>query len=206
MKLNENILIEGKTVVLVPYKSDHVEKYHSWMQSPELQTLTASEPLTLKEEYEMQQSWWLDEDKCTFIVLDKSQWQNPPINEIDSMCGDVNLFFNDQDDKSVAEIEIMIAEPNCRGKGLGKEALLLMMKYGVQELKVTKFTAKIGCQNTRSLGMFKKIGFVEESVSEVFQEVTLELPITPSTLQWLMDATSDTTMKTYSDECKLKPN
>lgn len=32
------------------------------MQSPILQEQTASEPLTLQEEYEMQQSWWLDDD------------------------------------------------------------------------------------------------------------------------------------------------
>ena len=32
------------------------------MKSPELQELTASEPLTLEEEYEMQKTWREDED------------------------------------------------------------------------------------------------------------------------------------------------
>lgn len=31
-----------------------IQKYNQWMQSPELRELTASEPLTLEEEYEMQ--------------------------------------------------------------------------------------------------------------------------------------------------------
>lgn len=37
-------------------------RYHGWMKSVELQQLTASEPLTLEQEYDMQRSWREDAD------------------------------------------------------------------------------------------------------------------------------------------------
>lgn len=37
-------------------------RYHQWMKSAELLRLTGSEPLTLEEEYDMQQSWLIDSD------------------------------------------------------------------------------------------------------------------------------------------------
>lgn len=49
---------------------------------------------------------------------------------VDAMVGDVNIFFTDPSDHSLAEIEIMIAETHFRGKGYGYEACLLMMLYG----------------------------------------------------------------------------
>ena len=44
------------------------------MQSEEIRELTASLPLTLDEEYQMQQTWLNDKDKCTFIVLDRERY------------------------------------------------------------------------------------------------------------------------------------
>ena len=47
------------------------------------------------------------------------------------MVGDVNLFLNNVDNRLCAEIEVMIAEPSSRGRGLGLEATLIMMHYGM---------------------------------------------------------------------------
>ena len=41
-------------------------RYHEWMQSAELRAQTASEPLTLSQEYQMQQSWQQDEDSMCY--------------------------------------------------------------------------------------------------------------------------------------------
>ncbi|ELT99980.1 hypothetical protein CAPTEDRAFT_212602 [Capitella teleta] len=179
MRQNARTTITGDTVVLVPYEQHHVEKYHSWMKSEELQKLTASEPLSLQEEYRMQESWRQDNDKCTFIVLDKSDYNafNGIKGQIEAMAGDVNLFLSEEDGFKSAEIEIMIAEPKCRGKGMGKEALLAMLRYGIDELNLILITAKIGFDNEASLKLFTKLGFSEISRSEVFKEVTLSLPI-----------------------------
>ncbi|XP_072229161.1 alpha/beta-tubulin-N-acetyltransferase 9 [Leuresthes tenuis] len=187
MKINENTLLEGHRVVLVPYNAEHVPRYHEWMKSPELQQLTASEPLTLEQEYDMQRSWREDNDKCTFIILDKQRWADASNEEEQCMVGDVNIFLTDPTDPSLAELEIMIAEPSHRGQGIGKEVTRMMMCYGVTKLGVRKFQAKIGLDNQISVAMFKKLHFQEVSVCKVFKEVTLELTVDESSLRKLQD-------------------
>ncbi|XP_076457321.1 alpha/beta-tubulin-N-acetyltransferase 9-like [Babylonia areolata] len=181
MKINENVVIVGRKVILVPYESCHVPKYHEWMKSEELQQLTASEPLSLEEEYAMQKAWRQDENKCTFIVAEKERYeqtvqQNQQEAETGSMVGDVNLFLL-EDAQQVAEVEIMIAEESARGKGLGKEAVCSMMRYGVEQLGMKKYVAKIGLQNGPSIRLFTQLGFTETSRSDVFQEVTMEVDV-----------------------------
>ncbi|XP_069576055.1 alpha/beta-tubulin-N-acetyltransferase 9 [Brachyistius frenatus] len=201
MKINENTLLEGHTVVLVPYNANHVPRYHEWMKSPELQQLTASEPLTLEQEYDMQKSWREDDDKCTFIVLDKQRWADPGVQEEQCMVGDVNIFLTDPTDTSLAELEIMIAEPSYRGKGIGKEVTRMMMSYGVSKLRVRKFQAKIGLDNEVSIAMFKKLRFQEVSVCKVFKEATLELTVDDSVRTKLRDDASHVKERDYGQSC-----
>ncbi|CAD6215708.1 GSCOCG00000519001-RA-CDS [Cotesia congregata] len=159
MKINENTRIVGSKVVLVPYKKKYVERYHQWMKSEELQYLTGSEPLTIEEEYQMQESWHNDDNKCTFIILDRNRFDKT--NPVDSMIGDTNLYLNDIEEPFTAECEIMIAEKCARGQKMGWEALILILRYGIEALKINKYRAKIKIDNEKSIKMFNKLRFNE---------------------------------------------
>ncbi|KAJ4317879.1 hypothetical protein N0V94_004709 [Neodidymelliopsis sp. IMI 364377] len=113
MKINEHDSIITPRILLVPYSAHHVPTYHEWMQDEEIQKATASEPLTLDEEYSMQRSWREDADKLTFIVCttsDAQQYESTAASNgarkveagredaPEFMIGDVNLFLYDDDD------------------------------------------------------------------------------------------------------------
>ncbi|CAK9116778.1 unnamed protein product [Durusdinium trenchii] len=144
-----------------------VPTYHAWMQDPEILELTASEPLSLDEEYEMQQSWRDSEDKLTFILLDQSLQS--------SMAGDVNIFFGQGDDPEklyeLGEIEVMVAAPESRRKGIAREAVQLMQAFAAQFLGTKQFLAKIKDENVASQKLFESLGYVLEKHVEVFQEI-----------------------------------
>ncbi|KAI9294836.1 n-acetyltransferase 9-like protein [Neoconidiobolus thromboides FSU 785] len=206
MLINSNTILKNDRLWLIPYLKEHVPQYHQWMKTEELLELTASEPLSLEEEYQMQDSWREDEDKCTFIlfVAEKEELINESNDTTQikgKIIGDVNLFLNDFEDKNSAEIEIMVAEKSYRGKGLGLLALLMMMEYGiyylynfiqpnyllgVASLNLTRITSKIGESNTSSLKLFKeKLQFQQISYSTAFKEVTLELKANSESLRKL---------------------
>ncbi|CEH16686.1 Predicted phosphoglucosamine acetyltransferase [Ceraceosorus bombacis] len=200
MRLNESTIIVGDRVLLVPYRKEHVPKYHEWMQDEELREQTASEALSLEEEYAMQRSWHLDHDKLTFIVLRRRadtaiSSAREALQEAE-MVGDVNLFLSLDDDEGageacLAEVEIMIAEPRARRQGLAFESLCLLLRYATTTTTTTTsfasasnsssllplapnaFRAKIGLSNTKSRALFAKLGFEEHKVVQVFEEVEL---------------------------------
>eukprot|EP00798_Chlamydomonas_sp_ICE-L_P007983 gene7983-1202_t len=177
MKANYNLAVEGSIAYLVPYREAHVPKYHEWMADPEIQKLTASEPLSLEEEYAMQKSWAEDEDKCTFIVYDKTANASEDPGNKGAMAGDVNIFFNEPEDRGTAEIEIMIAEPQSRRKGIAVETLQMFMAYAAAELGVKCFRAKILDDNEPSIKLFQnRLGFAEVKRVPIFSV---------SCMQWL---------------------
>jgi RimJ/RimL family protein N-acetyltransferase len=157
MKDNFHLSLVGKNVQLVPYRKKFVPRYHEWMQDEYILAMTASEPLTVEEEYEMQQSWRDDKKKCTFIVLEAPS-SSETCEELERMAGDVNLFLSRsyEDDSLVSEIDIMIAEQSLRRCGLGRESVQMMMWYGCMHLQISRFFAKINKDNASSIRLFER--------------------------------------------------
>ncbi|KAJ5632383.1 hypothetical protein N7490_008722 [Penicillium lividum] len=146
MLLNAETAISTSKVLLVPYSTWHVPRYHEWMQDEEIQEATASEPLTLEEEYSMQRSWRQDADKLTFITCRPvTRFSNENSSQIKlcsddeapgNMIGDINLFLRIEDGEDgdappqvVGEVELMVAEKANQRKGFGKASLLVFLRY-----------------------------------------------------------------------------
>eukprot|EP01113_Clastostelium_recurvatum_P001950 TRINITY_DN10806_c0_g1_i1.p1 TRINITY_DN10806_c0_g1~~TRINITY_DN10806_c0_g1_i1.p1 ORF type:complete len:115 (-),score=18.21 TRINITY_DN10806_c0_g1_i1:12-356(-) len=92
------------------------------------------------------------------------------------LIGDVNIFFNDSDDPTgTGELEVMIAESSYRGKGMGKEAVQLMMAYSLSTLKVRKYVVRISVKNVSSIQMFGGLGFQQVGDVNYFGEICMEL-------------------------------
>mmetsp|Transcript_1979 Transcript_1979/g.3981 ORF Transcript_1979/g.3981 Transcript_1979/m.3981 type:complete len:498 (-) Transcript_1979:37-1530(-) len=175
--------VVGSGITLVPYLKSHVERYNGWMKDPYLLSTTASEPLTLEEEYEMQEEWRVSRDKHTFIILEGEEEGEE--GNLERMVGDVNMFVSveeeiDDDGKIVHEIvqgelEVMIAEAKARRKGYGLVAIRCMIEWG-RRMGVERMFVKIGDGNDASKGLFeKKLGFKLVKYVEVFKETEYEI-------------------------------
>ncbi|KAI2621560.1 acetyltransferase domain-containing protein [Xylaria nigripes] len=142
MRINETIAVSTPRVLLVPYDPHHVERYHEWMQNVALREATASDLLSLDEEYENQQSWRTSHDKLTFIVCQPAikgpiDAAPAPIAAEDShganegtlrihageddtparMIGDINLFLTaDDNNGNDGENEAENKERGCGGR------------------------------------------------------------------------------------------
>ena len=151
----------------------------------------------------------ISKSQTNFMYPLTCPWTSKTIEEeSQSLIGDVNLFLqpftpgsnqsmnqsmNHSNDSTTqrtldselkiktAEIDIMIAHSCHRGLGLGKDALHMMMAFGIHFLSIQKFVAKISDSNPSSLSLFRKMNFqISNSMTRpnIFGEWELEFRVT----------------------------
>lgn len=86
------------------------------------------------------------------------------------MIGDVNLFFSSWIEPHQAEINIMIAPKQYRGKGYAREVLALVEAFARVYYGRTEIDAKIKDDNVGSAKLFTSCGYKLINHSEHFKE------------------------------------
>ena len=83
----------------------------------------------------------------------------------EKVIGLIDLFdFNPQHHR--AGMGIIILEENERNKGIGSEAITLLCDYAFTTLGLRQLFANVMEDNTASLHLFKKMGFIEAGIKK----------------------------------------
>lgn len=92
------------------------------------------------------------------------------LNESNSTIGLIDLFDFDPKNNR-AGIGILIQNTSDRNKGVGSEALDLLICYAFQQLQLHQLYANIGEDNQASLHLFTKFGFEKIGIKKQWNKV-----------------------------------
>jgi RimJ/RimL family protein N-acetyltransferase len=138
-----------------PEKND-IPKWVEWLNDPDvIKGLTIRHPLGLEDElvwFETMMKRPTEEHPMVIEVKDGKTWQ---------MVG--NIGFHQFDWLSAnAEVGIFIGNKDYWSKGIGTEAMLLMLKYGFESLNLHRIWLRVLETNEKAIRCYLKAGFVKE--------------------------------------------
>jgi RimJ/RimL family protein N-acetyltransferase len=148
-------MYRGKRVSLRPFEWEDAEKYRQWINDPELLSLVDRVlPVTAEEH----RRWYetMVGDPCSVVFA------------IDALSGHrfvgcIWLYDIDYRHRH-AEVRIVIGDKEYWGKGIGQEAISILLQFAFKQLNLHKLYAYVLATNVRALGVFEKSGFVREGV------------------------------------------
>ena len=147
-----NITKENSRLSLHSLTEEELHLRVQWFNDPEVnRNLILREPI----EYDKTVKWYKsaksDVSRKDFIINVKSN----------KSIGCIGLRKIDYLNKSAC-FYILIGEKEFWGRGLGKEASVLLFEWAFKTLGLNKIWSNVASYNTASLSLLKKIGFTQE--------------------------------------------
>ncbi|MGX4667928.1 GNAT family N-acetyltransferase [Cerasibacillus sp. JNUCC 74] len=148
----------SKRIKLRKMTMEDVERYHSWRN--DVDVMISTNPLldlyTLPETKAFVEGVILNSSSSkSYIIQDKAN---------EKAIGITSLINMDQKNRN-AECIIDIGEKDYWGKGIGKEALKLLLDYAFLEMNLHRVSLRVFSFNERALHLYNKMGFKQEGVS-----------------------------------------
>jgi len=148
-------MLKGKEVTLRPIREDDLSSFVEWFNDQEV-TRYLTHYLPLTETFEKK---WIEETaaKREPVFIIEARDKEGHIVAIGA-CGLHKVNHKNAN----AELGIIIGEKDCWGRGLGCEALTLLIDYGFNFLNLHKIYSGAYKLNKRSIKLHLKLGFVPE--------------------------------------------
>ncbi|MCP3027752.1 GNAT family N-acetyltransferase [Halobacillus sp. A5] len=154
--LGQKPLIVGEKIILRPFKSEDFPYIEECLNDSEVVRLTGSTPGFDRDAvYDWYNTRNDQTDRLDLAVVDPSQ---------DILVGEVVLNLYDEKRNSM-NFRILIG-PRGRNRGLGTEATQLIIDYVFNNTALHQLTLSVYDFNPRAKNVYKKVGFVVESIDE----------------------------------------
>ncbi len=158
-------MIRGSRLYLRSIERDDLERCHDWMNDEDLTaTLAQRHPISLAREAD-----WIeratrgqDTSELTFAIC---------LDQGDRHIGNCSLIAIDRDNRT-ATLGIFIGERDCRGQGLGEEAVRTLCGFAFGEMDLYKIRLDVHATNPGAAKTYERVGFRREGIlrQEVFRQ------------------------------------
>ncbi|PWJ51154.1 Protein N-acetyltransferase, RimJ/RimL family [Quadrisphaera granulorum] len=149
-------LLVGELVQLRPLADGDLPLLDAWWQRSEDKALQAAVvvPRPAGSATEQFRSWSANDGRTAdvgFSVVERAT---------DELAGHVTLWGATWWDRS-AELAIILG-PDHQGRGLGPDAVAVLLRYAFDELGLHRVALKVWAYNDRALAAYRRAGFTEE--------------------------------------------
>ncbi|RXJ04245.1 N-acetyltransferase [Anaerobacillus alkaliphilus] len=147
--------LESERIYLRPFKKEDFQTIHDALLNPEFRKLTGTQTYLSMEKIEnAYESFKNDRSRLDFVIA---------LKETDEAIGDLALNELDHLNNN-GNVRIALYKEEHYGKGLGPEALNLVLEYGFEVLNLYRIGLNVYEYNARAIKSYEKLGFVKEGV------------------------------------------
>jgi diamine N-acetyltransferase len=148
-------VLTGTRISLGPVRADDLPLLHRWINDRELVVLSAPyRPVHFSDH----EAWWSSVAGDPSVELFAIRLLGE-----DRLVGTCQLLAIDHRHRS-AELQIRIGDQDARGRGVGTEAVRLLLRHAFADLDLRRVALHVLASNTAAIATYEKTGFVREGV------------------------------------------
>jgi RimJ/RimL family protein N-acetyltransferase len=144
-------MLRGERVLLRAIEDDDLPRYIQWLNDPTvIEFFGQFQPMTLTQEQQWYEQMLQDDSVINFATEYNGQH-----------IGGSGFCAIDRQNRN-AEVGLFIGITDLWDKGLGREVLEALVKYGFDELNLNRIYLRVFAENKRAVHLYEKVGFQHE--------------------------------------------